>query len=62
MFLAVATLHRWGFSHRDLKPDNFLIGRTGHLKLADFGLSKGDLVREETDAATPVKFYLDGGQ
>jgi hypothetical protein len=39
-----------------------LISRSGHLKLADFGLSKGDLVREETDAATPVKFYLEGGQ
>lgn len=62
MFLAVATLHKWGFSHRDLKPDNFLIARTGHLKLADFGLSKGLLVREEAETATPVKFYLSDGQ
>ena len=32
------------------------------MKLADFGLSKGDLVREESDGGTPVKFYLADGQ
>ena len=27
--------------HGDLKPENILIDSTGHLKLTDFGLSKG---------------------
>jgi len=29
----------------DLKPDNFLIDARGHLKLADFGLSKANKVK-----------------
>lgn len=40
MILSVGALHRLGYIHRDLKPDNFLIDDRGHLVLADFGLSK----------------------
>mmetsp|Transcript_27355 Transcript_27355/g.30466 ORF Transcript_27355/g.30466 Transcript_27355/m.30466 type:complete len:516 (-) Transcript_27355:30-1577(-) len=40
MFLAVNTLHKLGYIHRDLKPDNFMVDASGHLKLIDFGLSK----------------------
>jgi protein-serine/threonine kinase len=41
MVLAIEAIHRLGFIHRDIKPDNILIDRHGHIKLADFGLSKG---------------------
>ncbi|KAI8918389.1 kinase-like domain-containing protein, partial [Powellomyces hirtus] len=41
MSVAVAELHTLGFIHRDLKPENFLIDAKGHLKLTDFGLSRG---------------------
>lgn len=39
MVLAIEETHRWGWIHRDVKPDNFLIHSSGHLKVSDFGLA-----------------------
>lgn len=39
MLVAIDTIHKLGFIHRDIKPDNVLIGADGHIKLVDFGLS-----------------------
>jgi serine/threonine kinase 38 len=39
--LAIWFVHQLNYVHRDLKPDNILLDRTGHVKLSDFGLCKG---------------------
>ena len=46
-------LHGKGILHRDLKPQNVLVDMDGHLRLADFGISrvlKEDETAVETDA------------
>ena len=39
MILCVEEAHRLCWIHRDVKPDNFLISASGHLKISDFGLA-----------------------
>jgi serine/threonine protein kinase len=49
--LALKSIHLMNVIHRDLKPDNVLIGEDGHIKLTDFGLStnyrRADTRRQE---------------
>jgi protein-serine/threonine kinase len=39
MILCIEEAHALHWIHRDVKPDNFLISPSGHLKISDFGLA-----------------------
>ncbi|CAD6504147.1 BgTH12-05884 [Blumeria graminis f. sp. triticale] len=39
MILCIEEAHALHWIHRDIKPDNFLISASGHLKISDFGLA-----------------------
>jgi protein-serine/threonine kinase len=39
MILCIEEAHALRWIHRDVKPDNFLISASGHLKISDFGLA-----------------------
>ena len=40
LILSIESIHKLDCIHRDIKPDNILIDKTGHVKLSDFGLAK----------------------
>nr|XP_009860020.1 serine/threonine-protein kinase MRCK alpha isoform X1 [Ciona intestinalis]XP_026692048.1 serine/threonine-protein kinase MRCK alpha isoform X1 [Ciona intestinalis] len=57
MVLAIDSIHKLNYVHRDIKPDNVLLDVNGHIRLADFGsclkLQKDGTVQSNVAVGTP---------
>lgn len=51
---ALSAAHAAGIIHRDIKPQNVMVGEDGRLRVADFGIARADADQQMTEAGSVI--------